>query len=121
MSVIEVVYWLMWGFVAGLSLVLYLRVDWHDWGAVGLVTALFGATVLLTGIIYAHYGGDVLLAEANVLWKLLVLVGAPVAVAGYIAGMIRDPVPCWQIVRRLAALGLALTVLFVLLDTLTRS
>jgi len=121
MSVIEVVYWLMWGFVAGLSLVLYLRVDWHDWGAVGLVTALFGATVLLTGIIYAHYGGDVLLAEANVLWKLLVLVGAPVAIVAYILGMIRDPVPCWQIVRRLAALAVALTVLFVLLDTLTRS
>ena len=35
MSVIEVVYWLMWGFVAGLSLVLYLRVDWHDWARWG--------------------------------------------------------------------------------------
>ena len=121
MSVIEIVYWTLWAFMAGMFLVLYLRVDWHDWGAVGMTGVICGIVLLLSSIIYRYYGGRLFLAESGVLWKLLVLGFAPLALAGYVAGWIRDPVPRWQIVRRLAALAVALTVLFVLLDTLTRS
>lgn len=117
MSMIEVVYWSLWGFVFCLTLVMYLRVDWHDWGAVGMTAVLFGELVLLSSIIWRYYGGREFLGEASALWKVLVLVGAPLAIAGYVTGMIRDPVPRGQLIRRIVALILALAVAYVVLDT----
>ena len=117
----ELVYWTLWAVLSVTFLALYLRVDWHDWGAVGLTGVIFGIVLLLTTIIYDYYGGQFFVLESLLLWKLIVLAFAALALPGLVAGFWRDPVPRWQIVRRLAALALALTVLFVLLDTLTRS
>lgn len=112
----EFVVWALWAFFVALTLVLYLRVDWHDWGLLGMTVVCLGITILLSMIVARQYGWIWLRAETRVLWQSLVLIGAPVAIAGYLAGMIREPIPRRQIAVRLLALAAALIVIYVTLD-----
>lgn len=121
MTTNEIVYWTIWAVLLGLFLALYLRVDWHDWGAVGLTGFTFGILLLVSTIIYRYYGGTFVILESLLLWKFVVLVFAPLALIGYIAGFIRDPVPPGQITRRLLGLAVALMVIYIVLDIFTRS
>lgn len=106
MPVAELAVWAMWGVTVTLALVLYIRVDIHDWGMVGMTIFLFGAAVLLSRSLLRYYGqddgGPVVLAS----WRALVLIGAPVAITGYLLGLFREPPPWRQVVGRLAVLGL---------------
>lgn len=105
MSMGEVAAWSLWAVVTVLALILYLRVDIHDWGMVGFTVFVAGACVLLSRSLLAWYGHDIWRAELLVIWRGLVLIGAPVAIAGYVAGIVRDPPPRRQIVTRLALLA----------------
>ena len=102
----EVSAWALWAVITVLALVLYIRVDLHDWGMVGFTIFTMGACVLLSRSLLAWYGHDVWRGELLVIWRTLVLVGAPVATAGFIAGMLREPPPRRQVVIRLALLAL---------------
>lgn len=120
MTLNELVYWTLCVFVVALFLVLYLRVDWHDWGAVGMTGVMFAAAVLMSRTLLRHYGYDLYLHEMLVLWRAVILVSVPIALLGFGAGMIRDPVPPGQIVRRLGALAVVLIVLLVAIDLIVR-
>jgi ABC-type sugar transport system permease subunit len=115
MNMGDLVLWTIWAFFVVLTLVLYLRVDWHDWGLVGMTIALFGLTILVTMIATDDRWFQ---AETRVLWRTLVFVGVPVAVAGYVAGMVRDPIPRRQIIRRLLALAIGLALSYLVLARL---
>lgn len=108
--------WAMWLVVTILTLVLYLRVDTNDWGMVGLTTFLAGGCVLLTRSLLYAYGHDVWRGELLVIWRLLVLVGAPVATAGLLAGVLREPPPRRQIVERLVLLIVAIAITVVVVQ-----
>lgn len=115
MSMGELSAWALWAVIVTLTLVLYLRVDIHDWGMVGLVIVLFGATTLVTRSLLHYYGLLGIGNETPFLWRALVLIGAPLAISGYIAGLWRDPPPLRQIVVRLVALAVVVTALTLLM------
>lgn len=100
--------WALWVVSVTLTLTVYLRVDPHDWGMVGLTIFLFGASVLTTRTMLRlyelEYGGD----SSLYAWRGLVIVGGPVALAGFLAGWRRDPPPRGQVVRRLVVLAVIL-------------
>jgi hypothetical protein len=121
MTINEVVYWTLWAFIVVLFLVLYLRVDWHDWGAVGMTGVMFAATVLLSRSLLRNYGYQLYVGEMLVLWRVLVLIFAPMAVLGFGIGLVRNPVPPGQIARRLAALAVALVAALFIIDVIVRS
>lgn len=115
MTFAELAVWALWAVVVTLTLVLYLRVNVHDWGMVGLVIVLMGATTLVTRSLLRYYGWLEIDHETLFLWRALVLIGAPLAIAGYIAGLWRDPPPARQIVRRIVVLTIVVTVLTLLM------
>lgn len=115
MNIAELSVWALWAVVVTLTLVLYLRVDVHDWGMVGLVIVLMGATTLVSRSLLRYYGWLDMDHETLFLWRALVLIGAPLAIAGYIAGLWRDPPPARQIVSRIVALAIVVTVLTLLM------
>lgn len=92
-----------------LTVVLYIRVDIHDWGMVGFTVMMFGASVLLVRwVVKMHGWGDA--DELYVVWRLLVLIGTPFALTGYVLGMVREPPPMRQVLCRLALLVVIVTV-----------
>lgn len=100
----EVAMWVLTIAVLTLTVVLYVRVDIHDWGMVGFTAMLFGASVLLIRWVMAVYALGHADDELQLLWRLLVLIGAPFALAGYILGLFREPPPVRQVALRLAVL-----------------
>ncbi len=104
MDLMTISAWALWLVCVTLTLVLYIRVDVRDWGMVGMTTVLFGASVLTTRTMLRMYDLDYGGEGSLYAWRLLVIIGAPLAVAGYAAGVLRDPPPTRQIVGRLSVL-----------------
>lgn len=106
----EVSAWALWVATITLTLILYLRVKLHDWGMVGLTIFLFGASVLTTRTMLRQYdleyGGD----SSLYAWRILVLIGTPIAITGYVVGWKNNPPPRRQVLTRLAVLIVALLV-----------
>ena len=110
MTFAEVSVWALWIATITLTLILYLRVKLHDWGMVGLTIFLFGASVLTTRTMLRQYdleyGGD----SSLYAWRILVLIGTPIAITGYVVGWKNNPPPRRQVLTRLAVLIVALLV-----------
>lgn len=81
------------------------------------LVVLFGLSTLLTRSILMTYGLLDVEDETLFLWRVLVLIGAPLAISGYIAGLWRDPPPVRQIVIRLGILAVATAIPAVLVAT----
>lgn len=111
MSIDELSLLILWLVVSVLTLVLYLRVHVRDWGMMGLVLVMMGLTTLVTRSVLIEY--DVLNDghPSYVLWRTLVIIGAPFAIAGFAAGVWRDPPPVRQVVARLSFLFVFVVVL----------
>ncbi len=107
----EIVVWLLTIVFCAMTLVLYIRVDIHDWGMVGFTVLLFGCSVLLVRAVLHMYGVIDTEQEMLMLWRLLVLIGGPVALAGYVMGLWRDPPPARQVITRLVVLALVTAVM----------
>ena len=105
----EVAMWTLTLAVLSLTVVLYVRVNIHDLGMVGFTIMLFGASVLLTSWVMAVYGWGDSGDSLAILWRGLVLIGAPRAIGGYLAGFIREPPPARQVTARLFVLVMLIT------------
>lgn len=105
MTVSEIAIWLIAVLVVMLTLVLYIRVDLHDWGMVGFTAFMFGISVLMVRVILRSEGwvGDS--PDLIIVWRLFVILGAPVALAGYILGIKRKTPPARQVARRLLVMA----------------
>ena len=112
MSWNELTMWLMTIISLTLAITLYLRVDIHDWGMVGLTIFVSGASALMVRWVARTYGWVDDASALLVLWRFLVVLGAPLALAGFVMSFWRDPPPRRQVVMRLAWL---LTITLVLL------
>lgn len=95
--------WLMWCMTMMLCVLIYLRVDRHDWGMVGMDIFFFGTAVLLTRALFHRYG---LYTHPDIVWvwRVLVIVGAPIALTGHGVGFFRDKPAPQQVVKRLIIL-----------------
>jgi hypothetical protein len=116
----EIVYWTLWAFCVALFLVLYLRVHWRDWGMVGMTGVMFAAVVLLSRTLLRHYGHTMYVDELMVLWRVMLMISAPMAFLGFGFSMKRDPVPLSQIARRLMVLVTLIVVILLVIDLIVR-
>ena len=105
MSWNEITMWLMTVISLTLAITLYLRVDIHDWGMVGLTVFVFGASVLMVRWVARTYGWVDDSPAMLVIWRFLVVTGAPLALSGFVMSFWRDPPPVRQIGLRLAWLA----------------
>ena len=102
MNLNEITMWLMTIISLTLAITLYLRVDIHDWGMVGLTIFVSGASVLMVRWVARTYGWVDDASALLVLWRFLVVLGGPLALAGFLMSFWRDPPPRRQVAMRLA-------------------
>lgn len=114
MGITELTAYAIWIGAFLLAFTIYLRVDWHDWGMVGLMLFAAGATFLMTRSITWYWGSPYLRGELLVMWRALILTGVVLMTIGQIKGLFRDPPPQRQVVRRLVAAAIGITVLLLI-------
>lgn len=107
----ELIMWLMTVTTLTLAFTLYIRVDIHDWGMVGLTTFTSGVSILLVRWVMRHYGWIDDSPVMVILWRMLVVIGAPLALTGFVMSFWRDKPPARQVLVRLSVLVLFIVVL----------
>ena len=108
--------WLLLFVTVLLAFVLYIRIDAHDWGMVGLAILAGGLAVLMFRAMLMHYSVTTLDREMFVLWRISAIAGGGVLSAGIIAGIFRDPPPLDRVIRRLVFAAVLVTVLVLAID-----
>lgn len=109
----QAILFVLWLVFIALTLTLLMKVDWKDWGLVGLLLLSAGVTSLLTRSSLSRFGIPEFQQELLWLWRSFALIGGSVVLMGLMTEFVRSPPLFWQSVRRVVVGAIAIAVVLI--------